>query len=78
VIPEYWWPYLYQYGVGAVVFITGVLIIIKSGSCVLSRRQDRLWFGILIAGFVWYAGIHLAWYLAALYILPHAAQGAGS
>ena len=25
-IPEYWWPYLYQYGVGAVIFTIGMMV----------------------------------------------------
>jgi len=38
---------------------------------VRSRRNDRRWFRVLIFGFLWYAGIPLLWYLAALYILPN-------
>lgn len=76
-IPEYWWPYLYQYGVGLVVFLIGLWLILKYRACDLSRRNDRFWFGVLIFGFLWYAGIHLAWYLAALYVLPAAQQAAG-
>jgi len=69
-IPRYWYPYLYQYAVGLAIFVLGLLVIIRARSCVLSRRDDRFWFGVLIFGFLWYAGIHLAWYLAALYVLP--------
>lgn len=76
MIPEYWWPYLYQYGVGAVVFLIGLYLILTRGACVLSRRNDRFWFGILLFGFCWYAGIHLFWYLAALYIMPAGPGGA--
>ena len=72
-----WWPYLYQYGVGLVVFLIGVTLILKYRACDFSRRNDRFWFGVLIFGFIWYAGIHLAWYLAALYVLPPAQQGVG-
>ena len=70
MIPEYWWPLVYQYGVGLVIFVIGMTLIIKHRSCVLSRPQDRFWFGVLIFGFIWYAGLHLLWYLAALFILP--------
>jgi hypothetical protein len=78
VIPEYWWPYVYQYGVGLVVFVTGMTLILKYKSCVLARRQDRFWFGVLIFGFIWYAGLHLLWYLAALFILPPDGGGGGA
>ena len=76
-IPEYWWPYLYQYGVGLVIFLIGLFIILRYRSCVLSRQNDRFWFGVLIFGFVWYAGIHFFWYLAALKIMPDAGGGIG-
>jgi len=66
-MPEYWWPYLYQYGIGAIIFVIGIWLIIKRGSCVLTRKQDRFWLGVLIVGFLWYAGIHLTWYLAGIF-----------
>ncbi len=77
-IPEYWWPYLYQYGVGLVIFMIGIFLILGYKSCNLTRQRDRFWFGVLIFGFIWYAGIHFLWYMAALYIMPaEAAGGAG-
>lgn len=69
-IPEYWWPFLYQYGVGLVIFVVGVGLILRYKGCDLSRRQDRFWFGVLLAGFVGYMGMHLVWYWAALHVLP--------
>ena len=76
-IPDYWWPYIYLYGVGLVIFVTGLTIILRSKACNLARKRDRFWFGVLIFGFVWYAGIHLVWYLAAIFIMPESAGGAG-
>lgn len=70
-----WHPYLYQYGVGGVVFLIGIWLILHHRACVLSRKQDRFWFRVLIFGFFWYAGIHFLWYLAALYILPAGGGG---
>ena len=75
MVPEYWWPYVYQYGVGLIIFLIGLWLILGYKSCVLSRRQDRFWFGVLIFGFLWYAGIHLLWYLAAIHINPSVGQG---
>lgn len=69
-VPEYWWPYLYQYGVGLVIFLIGLALILGYKSCNLSRKHDRFWFGVLIFGFVWYAGIHFLWYMAALFYNP--------
>jgi hypothetical protein len=77
VVPEYWWPYLYQYSVGGIVFLVGLFLILRSGSCTLSRRQDRFWFGVLIFGFLWYAGLHFAWYMAGLYWNPVVAAAGG-
>ena len=74
-IPEYWYPFLYQYGVGLVIFLIGLTLILKYRSCDLSRSRDRYWFGVLIFGFIWYAGIHFLWHLAALYIMPEASAG---
>ena len=74
-VPEYWWPFLYQYGVGSVIFLISLALVLGYKSCVLSRRRDRFWFGVLIVGLFWYAGIHLAWYLCAIYVLPTAEVG---
>ena len=70
MIPEYWWPYLYQYGVGGAIFIVGLIIILKTGACRLSRKQDRFWFTVLVLGFFWYAGGHFLWYEAAIHFPP--------
>jgi len=74
-IPEYWWAYIYQYGVGLVIFLIGLALIIGYKSCNLSRKQDRFWFGVLLFGFAWYAGIHYAWYMAAIHVMPVAQNG---
>ncbi len=65
-----WYPFIYQYGVGLVIFATGLTIILRSGACDLSNRRDRFWFFVLIGGFCWYFALHLTWYLAALYVYP--------
>jgi phage shock protein PspC (stress-responsive transcriptional regulator) len=57
--------------------VIGLALIIGYKSCVLSRRQDRFWFGVLLFGFCWYAGIHLLWYLAAIFIMPNPNGGSG-
>ena len=74
-VPEYWWPFLYQYGVGLIIFTIGITLILRHKSCNLERQNDRFWFGVLIFGFLWYAGIHFLWYMAALNIYPAAEAG---
>jgi hypothetical protein len=64
----YWITYLYQYGVGGLVFALGLFLIVRSGSCDLTRRNERIWFIFLLVGYLWYAGLHLLWTLAALYL----------
>ena len=66
-----WTSYLYQYGFGLVFFLMGIYLIFKSGACQLGRGHDTFWFGILIAGFVLFAGVHAIWIVAALAI-PYA------
>lgn len=65
-IPRYWWPYLYQYGLGLIIFVIGLIVILRRRSGVLTRRDDRFCFG-----FPCYAGVHLLWYVAALTVLPN-------
>ncbi len=69
-VPEYWWPFIYQYGVGAIIFFVGLIVILRQGSCVLSRERDRFWFIVLLAGFVLYVGVHFLWYQVAIHLLP--------
>lgn len=75
-VPDYWIPFLYQYGVGLFVFVAGLFIILRHRSCNVSRRDDRFWLGVLIFGFIWYAGIHFLWYMAALHLHPALPGGA--
>ena len=53
-----WAAFLYQYGLGGLVFGVGLLIIRRSGACDFDRPGDRFWFGVLIFGYVWYALMH--------------------
>lgn len=61
-----WLPYIYQYGLGAVIFVVGLVITLKSGSFDIKRKVHRRWLGVLIFGFIWYATLHAALTLAAL------------
>lgn len=63
-----WTSYLYQYGFGAITFIIGITLIRKTGSCVLGRGHDTLWFKWIIAGFFFFAIVHAVWILLALYM----------
>jgi hypothetical protein len=60
-----WTSYLYLYGFGLVFFLMGIYIILRSGACRLGRGRDSFWFGVLFAGFVFFAAMHAAWIVAA-------------
>jgi hypothetical protein len=72
-LPDYWWPYIYQYSVGGFIFVFGMYLILRNRACVLNRPQDRFWFTVLIIGFIWYATMHLSWFLAGIYWNPQIA-----
>jgi len=61
-----WASYFYQYGFGLIFFLIGILLIRLSGACRPGRGRDRLWFRVLLGGFVFYAAGHALWIWAAL------------
>ena len=61
-----WSSYLYQYGMGLIVFFAGIGVILRSGACRPGRGRDRFWLVILFAGFVFFAALHALWIIAAL------------
>ncbi len=63
-----WVSYFYLYGNGLIVFLVGILIILRSGACRLGRGRDTFWFLVLLAGYVFFAALHAVWTLAALHI----------
>jgi len=60
-----WTSYLYQYGFGLVFFAIGIRLILRTGACRPGRGRDRFWLGVLLAGFVFFAGAHALWILLA-------------
>ena len=64
-----WLPYIYLYGVGGLLFGSGLIITIKSGSLDLKRPGHKNWLIVLIFGFFWFMIMHALWNLAALEIL---------
>lgn len=61
-----WLPYIYQYGLGGVIFVIGLWITLKSGCFDPARPKHRKWLVVLILGFVWYMVLHGAMTWAAL------------
>lgn len=71
-----WLPLIYQYSVGGAIFFVGLVVAIRRKAVrwgpipLVGRRDDRFWIVITLLGLVAYFSVHLAGYLAALYILP--------
>jgi hypothetical protein len=65
-LPNHWLTYLYQFGVGGVFFIAGLLVILKTGACDLKIRADRIWFSALIIGYLGLVTVFALWILAAV------------
>jgi len=61
-----WTSYLYQYGLGALAFGVGLLLILKTRSCQLGRGRDTYWFIWLLVGFFIFAVVHALWIILAL------------
>ncbi|MBC8405890.1 MAG: hypothetical protein HQ519_05800 [Planctomycetes bacterium] len=61
-----WLPYLYLYGVGGLIFFTGLIMVLKSPAYSHKRLKDRKWLGTLLFGYFWYAGMHGVGILAAI------------
>ena len=61
-----WLPFMYQYGLGGLLFIAGIMITIRSGSLNPNKISHWRWFWALIFGLVWYMCIHASLTLAAL------------
>ena len=64
-----WLPYIYLYGAGGILFGSGLIITIKSGSLDLKRQGHKMWLAVLIFGFIWFMVMHALWNMAALDIL---------
>jgi len=61
-----WLPFMYLYGLGGLLFISGILITIRSGSLNIDSISHWRWLWTLIFGLVWYMSIHASLTLAAL------------
>lgn len=64
-----WLPYIYLYGVGGLLFLVGVIVVVKSGSLDLKKSYHRTWLTVLFFGLIWFMVMHALWNMAALEIL---------
>ncbi len=63
-----WLPFLYLYGAGGVIFLGGMVFIIKAKAIDLGNRKERRWWRVLIFGYVYYFALHGILTLAALHL----------
>jgi hypothetical protein len=64
----HWTTFLYHFGVGGIILALGLWTIVKTGACRLRSPKERLWFGALIAGYLWLFGIYFFWIQAGLHL----------
>ena len=71
-----WLPFIYQYGLGGIIFVFGLALTLKAGSFTPSTNpRHRKWLVVLILGYIWYFVLHGALTLAALGYERWAAAG---
>ncbi len=74
-----WLPFIYQYGLGGIIFVIGLVLTLKAGSFTpRTNPRHRKWLGVLIYGYIWYFVMHGALTLAALGHERWAALGGGA
>ena len=54
-----WAPYVYLYGAGGILFVVGLVMVLRSEAFDRKRASHRRWLVILLVGFVFYASLHL-------------------
>ena len=60
-------PVVYQYGIGGIVFVLGLVLATRAGTLDLKTRRGKRWFAALIGGFVLYLCVHIFFQ----FIAPH-------
>ena len=63
-----WLPFIYLYGVGGLFFLTGMIIIRKSGAIDMKKKTHRYWWKVLIFGYIYFMIIHALLTIFALYL----------
>ena len=63
-----WLPFIYLYGVGGIFFLTGMILIRKTGGVDFSKKHHRFYYKVMIFGFFYFVILHALLILAALYL----------
>ena len=59
-----WLPWLYQYGVGGIVFFVTIALVLRAGALPLSVPANRRILAALVVGYFALAAIHGLWIAA--------------
>lgn len=60
-MPEKWLPWLYQYGVGGLVFFLSLWAAIRGGALKPKSETDRKLLIVLVAGYFAFLAVHGLW-----------------
>jgi hypothetical protein len=52
-------PVIYQYGVGGIVFVVGLVLVTRSRMLDLGTARGKRWLAVLLGGFVFYLCLHV-------------------
>lgn len=61
-----WLPVIYLYGVGGIIFFSGMVVIFKAKTIKRERQRHQRWIKILYFGFFYYLLLHVFLTYAAL------------
>jgi len=56
-----WLSFAYQYGMGGLIFLTGMGLLIRSGALPWRQAASRMLIMSLVGGLVSFAAIHALW-----------------
>ena len=57
-VDEMWFPYVYVYSIGGLIFIFGMILAFRSGAMNTATGRGRLILAILIGGMLFFMGLH--------------------
>lgn len=61
-------PVIYQYGVGGIVFVVGLVLVTRTRTLDLRTARGKRWLATLIGGFMFYLCLHLFFQFVAPYV----------
>jgi uncharacterized membrane protein len=70
-----WICWIYQYGVGGLVFFGTLVLALRAGALRLEQAIDRRLLTLLVAGYFLMAALHGVWIVAVEQGTKHASEG---